>query len=274
MNKTGTLHDKVALVTGGGSGLGKGIVLAFVREGAKVVINDIDQPRIDETLKEVEALGGEGLGIKADVSSSRQVKTMFSGILEKFGTLDILINNAAKLDTSQKGMAARLAYYRMRTSAEPMQSLEITRNMTDEEWQSFIDVNLNGVFYCAREALNIMEPKRYGKIINIASIAGLSGMSAFSPHYSAAKGGVIAFTRSLALEVIGAGVQVNCIAPGGVTTPPWEKAAQESRDLVLRLIPARRMGTVEEYASLAVYLASDLSNYLVGQVFSPNGGVI
>lgn len=120
----------------------------------------------------------------------------------------------------------------------------------------------------------IMEPKGYGQIINIASIGGLSAMSAFAPHYSAAKGGVIAFTRSVAFEVIGAGVHVNCIAPGGVATPPWEKAPQEAKDLVLQLIPARRLGTFEEYASLAVYLASDDSNYIVGQVISPNGGIL
>jgi 3-oxoacyl-[acyl-carrier protein] reductase len=146
--------------------------------------------------------------------------------------------------------------------------------MTDEEWKAFIDVDLTGVFYCTREALNVMEDKSYGQIINIASTAGLSGLSAFAPHYSAAKGGVIAFTRSVAMEVIGAGVHVNCIAPGGVATPPWEKAPQEVRDIVLQLIPARRMGTIEEYASLAVYLASDGSNYIAGQVISPNGGLI
>lgn len=146
--------------------------------------------------------------------------------------------------------------------------------MTDEEWQAFIDVNLTGVFYCTREATKIMEPKGYGQIINIASIGGQSGMSAFAPHYSAAKGGVIAFTKSVAFEVIGAGIYVNCIAPGEVATPPWEKAPQEARDLVLQLIPARRLGTIEEYASLAVYLASDDSNYIIGQTISPNGGAL
>jgi 3-oxoacyl-[acyl-carrier protein] reductase len=199
---------------------------------------------------------------------------MFSRILDRFGTLDILVNNAARVDTSEKGMKARLAFYQMKAKAVPMRSLAVTRSMTDEEWKAFIDVDLTGVFYCTREALNVMEDKSYGQIINIASTAGLSGLSAFAPHYSAAKGGVIAFTRSVAMEVIGAGVHVNCIAPGGVATPPWEKAPQEVRDIVLQLIPARRMGTIEEYASLAVYLASDDSNYIAGQVISPNGGLI
>lgn len=268
------LKDKVALVTGSGDGLGRGIALAYVREGAKVVINDIDEGRIEETLAAVARLGGEGLGVKADVSKSQEVKAMFAQIVARFGTLDILVNNAAKLDTGEKSMQARLEFYKQRATPVPIRSLEVTRHLTDEEWQAFIDVNLTAVFYCMREALNLMEPNGYGQIINIASTGAISGFSAFSPQYSAAKGGVAALTRSVAMEVIGAGVHVNCIAPGGVATPPWERVPKEAKDLVLQLIPARRMGTIEEFASLAVYLASDESNYLVGQTISPNGGLV
>lgn len=268
------LDGKVALVTGAGDGLGRGIALAFVREGAKVVVNDISESKIEETLAEVSRLGGEGLGVRADVSSSADVQAMFARILERFGTLDILVNNAAKIDSGEKATKARLEFYRQRATPVPIRSLEVTRNLTDEEWQAFIDVNLTGVFYCIRAALNIMEPKGYGQIINIASTGAISGFSAFSPQYSAAKGGVAALTRSVAMEVIGAGVYVNCIAPGGVATPQWERVSKEARDIVLQLIPARRMGTIEEFASLAVYLASDESNYIVGQVISPNGGLV
>lgn len=268
------LQGKVALVTGSGDGLGRGIALAFVREGAKVVINDIVEARIQETLREVAKLGGKGLGVQADVSSSKEVKAMFANILEKYGTLDILVNNAAKIDTSEKSMKARLELYKQRGTPVPIRSLEVTRNLTDEEWQSFIDTNLTSVFYCMREALNIMEPNGYGQIINIGSTGGMSGFSSFSPQYSAAKAGVAGLTRSVAMEVIGAGVYVNCIAPGGVATPPWERAPKEAKELALQMIPARRMGTIEEFASLAVYLASDDSNYLVGQTISPNGGLI
>ena len=268
------LKDRIALVTGAGGGLGQGIALAFVREGAKVVVNDISEAGIDDTLGKIADLGGEGLGVRADVSSSREVREMFARVVERFGTLDVLVNNAAKVDTSEEGTRARLEHYRNRTTPGPVRSLGRTRNMTDEEWQSFIDVDLTSVFYCTREALGIMEDKGYGKIINIASIAGLSASTSSAPHYSAAKGGVIALTRSVAAEVIGAGVIVNCIAPGGVATPPWERAPKAAKDMVLQLIPARRMGTVEEYASLAVYLACDESNYIVGQVISPNGGAL
>ena len=265
------LKDKVALITGSGGGLGRGMALAFAKEGARIAVNDIVEENIQETIRQINKLGGEGFGVKANVASSREVKEMFSRILERFGTLDILVNNAAKIDAASR---ARTAAYEMRARPVPMRSLEVTRNMTDEEWQSFIDVDLTGVFYCTREALNIMEPKGYGQIINIASVGGLSALSAFAPHYSAAKGGVISFTRSVAFEVIGAGVHVNCIAPGGVATPGWEKAPLEARDMVLQLIPARRLGTIEEYASLAVYLASDESNYIIGQTISPNGGAL
>jgi 3-oxoacyl-[acyl-carrier protein] reductase len=268
------LEGKVALVTGSGDGLGRGIALAFVREGAKVVINDIVEERIQAALAEVNALGGEGIGFKADVSKSPEVKAMFARTIERFGTLDILVNNAAKIDAGEKSMRARIEFYLQRATPAPIRSLEVTRNLSDEEWQSFIDVNLTGVFYCIREALNIMEPRHYGQIINIASTGAISGFSAFSPQYSAAKGGVAALTRAVAMEVIGAGIFVNCIAPGGVATPPWERAPKEAKDLALQLIPARRMGTIEEFASLAVYLASDESNYIVGQVISPNGGMV
>lgn len=268
------LEGKVALVTGSGSGLGQGIALAFAREGAKVAVNDISQAAIDDTLRKITELGGEGLGVRADVSSSREVREMTARVVERFGTLDILVNNAARLDTSDEGIRARIEYYRQKLTPGPIRSLGRTRNLSDEEWQAFIDVDLTGVFYCTREALGIMEDKGYGKIINIASVAGFSSTSAFASHYSAAKGGVIAFTYAVAAEVIGAGVIVNCIAPGGVATLPWERAAAAAKESVLALIPARRLGSLEEYASLAVFLASDECNYIVGQVISPNGGAL
>lgn len=269
------LQDKVALITGSGDGLGKGIALAYAKEGAKIVINDLIDERIRSAVAEVEALGGEALGVRADVSRSAEVKAMFAEAVARFGTLDILVNNAAKLDTSEKASRARLEFYKQRATPVPIRSLEVTRNLTDEEWQSFIDVNLTAVFYCMREALNIMEPKGHGHIINIASTGAISGFSTFSPQYSAAKGGVAALTRSVAMEVIGASVNVNCIAPGGVATPSWEQLVpKEAKEIVLQLIPARRMGTIEEFASLAVYLASEDSNDLVGQTISPNGGLV
>jgi 3-oxoacyl-[acyl-carrier protein] reductase len=150
--------------------------------------------------------------------------------------------------------------------------------MSDETWLTMINTNLNGLFYCTREALKIMEAKGYGKIVNIASIAGISGLSFHSPHYSASKGGMVAFTRSVGVEVIGAGINVNCIAAGGVATDAWDELVARGGDTLraqlMQMIPAGRMGTVREFASLALYLASDDAAYLVGQTISPNGGMV
>jgi 3-oxoacyl-[acyl-carrier protein] reductase len=165
----------------------------------------------------------------------------------------------------------------MMTTPVTKESLGVTKDFPDEEWHKYWGVNVHGVFYCTREALRIMEPKKSGKIINIASIAGIGGFSAFHPAYCATKGAVLAFTRSVAIEVAGANIFVNAIAAGGILTPPMEAylATQtaEARGALHQLIPLGRLGKPEEYASLAVYLASD-EHYLVGQTISPNGGMI
>ena len=148
--------------------------------------------------------------------------------------------------------------------------------MSDAEWHKYWAVNVHGLFYCTRAALLRMQPRRYGRIVNIASIAGMSMFSAHSPHYSATKGAVIAFTRSVGAEVAGANIFVNAIAPGGVATPMFddylEKIGAEARNRLFQLIPAGRLGTMEEYAELVLYLSGD-KHYLVGQVISPNGGM-
>jgi len=272
------LKGKVALVTGGNSGLGKGIALAFAREGAKVAISGRNEERLNAVVQQIEALGVPALGIKADVSSSEEVRRMFSEIVDKFGTLDILVNNAGIFRSDPKGVKDRMKHLDLITTPVPKHSLQITRNLTDEEWQRMFEVNVNGVFYCTREALKIMEDKGYGKIINIASISGISAISSHSPNYSAAKGAVVAFTRSVAHEVAGAGINVNCIAPGYIETEEFMRGinqmSPERRARLMQLIPVARIGKIEEYASLAVYLASDDANYMVGQIISPNGGLV
>jgi 3-oxoacyl-[acyl-carrier protein] reductase len=266
--------DKVVLVTGASAGLGRGIAHAFARKGARVVVSGRGKQAVDATVEGITSDGGIGFGVTGDVSSSQDVKKMFERIVERFGTLDILINNAARTPKDKESSKAREGFLELMTTPAPKRSLEVTRNMSDETWAQMIAVNLNGVFYCTREALKIMEPKRHGKIVNIASTAGISGQSFHSPHYSASKGGVVAFTRSVALEVIGAGVNVNCIAAGAIATESWKRFAPEVQQRLLQRIPAGRMGTIEEIASLALYLASDVAAFIVGQTISPNGGVI
>ncbi len=275
-NNTNSLEGRIALVTGVGRGLGGEIAVALARAGASVAICDIDKPALDETCRAVEATGARCLALRCDVSSSRDVAAMYAQIAEAFGTLHILVNNAALVPSRPADAERRNRHYSYITTPVPRQSLGFTSQITDEEWLRYWDVNVHGLFYCTREALRLMEPQRYGRIVNIASIAGLSPMSAHSPHYSATKGAVIAFTKSVAAEVGGANIFVNAVAPGGVQTPDFDsylaQIGEEKRNQLWQVVPAGRLGTMREYASLVSYLAGD--HYLVGQVISPNGGLV
>lgn len=273
---------KTALVTGGSDGLGKGIAEGLVREGARVAINGRNPRKLDQAVGDLRAGLGVGadtvIGVAADVGDSAAVASMFATVRETFGTLDILVNNAARTPSDKESTRARVEAMQLMTTPVPKRSIHVTREMSDETWLAMVNTNLNGVFFCTREALKIMEPKGYGKIVNIASTAGISGLSFHSPHYSASKGGVVAFTKSVGVEVIGAGVNVNCIAAGGIATEAWDEAmargGEQLRAQLMQLIPAGRLGTIHEHASLALYLASDDAAYLVGQVISPNGGML
>jgi len=272
------LKDKVVLITGASQGLGRGIAVAVAKEGAKVAVNGRKESDLTATLEKLHEMGAEAIAAPADVSISEQVQQMVTKVVEKFGTLDVLVNNAAITPSSDTSRKARAGFLQLMTTAIPKHSLEVTKNISDEEWGRIISVNLTGVFYCMREALKIMEAKKYGKIINISSIAGVSGLSFHSPHYSASKAGVVGLTRSVGLEVIGAGINVNCIACGGIMTESWAAAfaamGKESQERQLQLIPAGRMGSIEEYANTVVFLASDESSYIVGQTINVNGGVV
>jgi len=274
--------DKVVLVTGGSEGLGKGIAEAFAREGARVAINGRNKEKLAHAVDEVRASTGASaatvIGVAGDIGDSAEVAAMFAQVLAAFGTLDVLINNAARTPSGPESARARLEAMELMTTPVAKHSIHVTREMSDETWLGMINTNLNGLFYCTREALKIMEPKGYGKIVNIASIAGISALSFHSPHYSASKGGMVAFTRSVAVEVIGAGINVNCIAAGGVATEGWNeflaRGGEKAAAQILQMIPAGRMGTIQEFASLALFLSSDDAAYLVGQVISPNGGML
>lgn len=274
--------DKVVLVTGGSEGLGKGIALEFVREGARVAINGRNKDKLSHAVEEVRGAASVGaeraIGVAADIGDSASVRAMYQQVIATFGTLDVLINNAARTPSGPESARARLEAMELMTTPVAKHSIHVTREMSDETWLGMINTNLNGLFYCTREALKIMEPKGYGKIVNVASIAGISALSFHSPHYSASKGGMVAFTRSVGVEVIGAGVNVNCIAAGGVATEGWNeflaRGGETAAAQILQLIPAGRMGTIREFAALALFLSSDDAAYLVGQVISPNGGMV
>ena len=192
-----SVKEPVALVTGAGPGLGGALAIALAAAGARLVICDIDPDRLNGTAEKIRSMGGEVLSLPCDVSDSAAVDAMFTQAAQHFGTVHVLVNNAALVPARPVDQQRRSEHYAYLTTPEPRRSLGFTSAMSDEEWLRFWNVNVHGVFYCTRAALRLMEPQRYGRIVNIASVAGISAMSVHSPHYSATKGAVVAFTLSL-----------------------------------------------------------------------------
>ena len=246
------LLGKIALVTGANSGIGKAVSLYLAEEGADIVVNYVVNPaEAQEVVKEVQALGRRAIALDGDVSSSMAVKNMFEKAITEFSTLDILVNNAG------------------------IGNFASAVDMKDDVWNKMLGVHLYGTMNCTREALKIMLKNKSGKIINIASICGITGCLG-AAHYSAAKGGIIGYTHAVAREVISQGINVNAIAPGYIETPMLSGAGitDEILKQLLTQIPIGRLGKPREIASLVAYLASDDANFIVGQVISPNGGQV
>ncbi|MGE0826026.1 MAG: SDR family NAD(P)-dependent oxidoreductase [Candidatus Binatia bacterium] len=273
----GRLEGKIALVTGGASGIGRAICVSFANEGATIICNDMSTEAAQKALDQC-GQQKRGLAVKADVSKSRQVRAMFDKVSKRFGRLDILVNNAG-IGLENAKLRARFNKVLEKQQGELAKegkittALEATQNLTDEDWDQMIGVHLTGTFYCTREALKLMEKQRTGKVISIASICGMTGCAG-APHYSAAKAGIMGFTRSVAREAIVSGVNVNAIAPGYIDTPMTAAIDDAVRRAISMATPAGRFGSPQDVANLAVYLASEESNFVVGQVISPNGGYV
>jgi len=269
-------HGRVAVVTGAARGLGLAIATRLAQAGALVVLCDILEDELQAACAQLQQQGLRARAYVCDVSNSAAVAETFRRVAEDLGPVGILVNNAAVVPGRPDDTVRRNKHYAYMSTPVPRQSLQFTSELSDEEWLRVWDVNVHGLFYCTREALRQMQAQHWGRIINIASIAGISAMSAHSPHYSATKGAVVAFTKSVALEVAGDNIQVNAIAPGGVHTPQFgaylESLPPERRAQLWQLIPAGRLGTLEEYAETALHLASN--HYLYGQIVSPNGGAV
>lgn len=251
------LKDKVVLITGGGSGLGREMGLTFAREGATIGVNDIKPESAHNVVTEIERAGGKARPFVADVSNSAAVAMMFADFFATFGTIDILINNA--------GIS--------RASEIDNPDLFMTHQKSDEDWHRMLATHLDATFYCTREALKVMIPKQSGRIINMGSIAGTTGLP-FASDYCAAKGAIISFTKSVAREVVPMGILVNCIAPGFIDTPMTAPIPDEIRKQIEGATPIGRFGEPRDIAAAALFLACEDSKFMVGQVISPNGGYV
>ena len=272
-----SVWGRVCVVTGSARGLGRAIAAALGAAGGRLALCDILTDELEQTAADLRAAGCEVFAAPCDVSDSASVDAFFASVEQALGPVEVLVNNAALVPGGPQDEVRRNRHYAYLTTPEPRTSLGFTSAMSDDDWLRYWGVNVHGVFFCTRAALRQMEPRAFGRIVNIASIAGLSTYSAYSPHYSATKGAVIAFTRSVAAEVAGANIFVNAIAPGGVATPMFDQYLgsldAEARGRLFQIIPAGRLGTMDEYAGLVLYLAGD-GHYLAGQIISPNGGMV
>jgi 3-oxoacyl-[acyl-carrier protein] reductase len=240
------LKGKVAVVTGAGHGIGREIALSLARNGADVVVTDISDV-ISEVSKQIESLGSKAMSIKFDVSEYEQAKDFEKKVFEKFERIDILVNNA--------GIYPQKAFL----------------DMTRADWDKVLHVNLRGVFHCTKSVIPKMIERRYGKIVNISSIAGtLVGFRDLA-HYSASKAAVVGFTRSLALEVAQYNININAIAPGPIDVRDVVTDNKEYEQ-VIRAIPTGRMGVPRDIANLVVFLVSDESSFITGQCIVADGG--
>ncbi len=242
------LKEKVAIVTGAGQGIGRGIALRLAEFGANVVLLDIRQDTIDEVAEEIRSKGVEALPLQVDVTRSERLRHMARQVMAEFGQIDILVNNA--------GITGRTV---------PMVELN------EQDWDQVMDLNLKGVFLCCQAVLGYMIERRYGKIVNVASIAGKEGNPTLVP-YSVSKAGVICLTKALAKEVTDYQINVNCVSPAVIQTPILDGMASSTVDYMISKIPMGRVGKPEEVAAVVHFLASDDAGFVTGQCYDVSGG--
>src|SRR6266478_409254 len=243
-----SLRDKVAVVTGASQGIGRDTALALVEAGAKVAVAARTEEKLTDLVSDIAAAGGTGFAVKMDVADGEQVKAGFKQVLEKFGRLDILVNNAA---ITRDGLAMR---------------------MKAEDWEAVLRTNLTGAHLCIQQALPTMMKARAGRIINISSVVAQSGNPG-QANYVAAKAGLIGLTKAVAVEIASRNITVNAVAPGFIETPMTDALPDKVKEEVKARIPLGRMGSARDVAAAIVFLASDEAAYITGHVLNVNGGL-
>ena len=251
------LGDKVAIVTGGGRGIGEAICMALANEGAHVVVSDIDHTTATAVSERIKALGRKALPIRSDVSNREEVIRLTEQAFKEFGRIDILVNNAGISPKKEGGPT-------------------LTWEITPEEWDLVMGVNLKGALFCSQQAVKYMLQQKAGAIVNIASLAGKAPREPMptGAHYNISKAGIINLTQKLAAELAPHGIRVNAIAPGRIATPMATLASTESNQVMLERTPMGRFGKPEEIANLVLFLASEVSSYITGETVNINGGWI
>lgn len=243
------LKDKVAIITGGGNGIGKETVLTFSKEGATVIIADYNEQAGNETLEQLKSNGGKGMFIKVDVSDYDSVKKMVEEVIEQFKRIDILINNAGITQDA------------------------LLKKMTPEAWQKVVDINLTGVFNCTQVVIDKMLEQGQGKIINTSSVSGVYG-NVGQTNYAAAKAGVVGMTKSWAKELGPKGINVNAVAPGFIETSLIQTIPEHIIERIKQQIPLKRLGKPQDIARAYLYLASEDGDYINGTVLHVDGGIV
>ncbi len=244
------LRDRVAMVTGAGRGIGKAIALTLVREGAKVVLVDVDKGIVETTQNEIGKKKDEVIAIPCDITKSADVKTTVIQVQKTFGRIDILVNNAGII---RRGTI---------------------ETVTEEDWDRVIEVNLKGTFNCCQAVAGIMKQQGYGKIVNVSSIAGKLGDITSAPGYGPSKAGVDALTKTLARQLAPYGINVNAVSPHAIETEMSAQWSEERRREILASIPLGRLGKPEDVAAAVLFLVSDEASFITGEILDVNGGAL
>jgi 3-oxoacyl-[acyl-carrier protein] reductase len=237
--------NKIAIVTGAGRGIGRGIAVALAQDGCNVVVADLNKTDAEAVAKELQSIGVESIGVECDVSNAAAVEALFKQTINKFGKLDVLVNNA--------GIYPFVPFAKM----------------TEKDWDKVIAVNLKSVFLCSHEAAKVLSLG--GRIVSVSSVASIIGFEGLA-HYCASKGGINGFTRALALELAPKKITVNAVAPGAINTPGASGGSIEETKQTVALIPLSRMGEPSDIANAVSFLVSDKANYITGQVIVVDGG--